>query len=727
MAVHLGFLLILIGLTGIHSLTTVSKVSVRAGGSITIPCLYESHVTLSGLRTESSGWYLCFKGDLQMPVHITVTEKPTTRQTKEESPATIMWSEANRDVDVMYSSVVAVERIHSITTVSKVSSRAGGSITVPCLYESKQRVFTVTINYLTGEDTGDYWCAVEIDDGADLKEYFHLSVPGGSPSLYVDQQEIRGFKGDNMNIKCHYQNSGERKWCRLGGSFVTNPYEHLKSFGIRVAVVIFVVMVTVFIWFIYKRHRIHSITTVSKVSVRAGGSITIPCLYESKYINNVKYLCKGFTWYSCSYKIKTNKPSSSGKFSISDDKKQRVFTVTINDLTEEDTGDYWCAVEINGGSDSERYFHLSVTGGKPYLYVDEQKRTGFRGEDITIDYHYHNVGDIKWCRLGSSCVTWPNGSLDNSTVTIKVINSKVLSVNMSGLRTESSGWYLCVKGDLQMPVQITVTEKQRNLEIFIIPLSLLIFIVMVAMFIWFMFKKHRIHSITTVSKVSVRAGGSITVPCLYESQYKNNVKYLCQGYYWNSCSDKVRTNKPSSSGKCSISEDKKQRVFTVTINDLTEEDTGDYWCAVEINGGYDSGTYFHLSVNKAKGPAALEPVKHTTEPVKHIPEPVKHTTEPVKHTTEPVKHLLEPVKHTTEPVKHLSPADQALSTVEVEQQSVSGNLKIFVIRWSLLIIFAMVNLFILFMYKRQEQTIVESSSTTTVEAEDEDVTYSNMP
>ncbi|XP_034093748.1 uncharacterized protein LOC117560805 [Gymnodraco acuticeps] len=241
---------------------------------------------------------------------------------------------------------------------------------------------------------------------------------------------------------------------------------------------------------------IHSITTVSKVSVRAEGSITIPCLYESQYINNVKYLCKGYLWNFCSDKVNTNKPSSSGKFSISDDKKQRVFTVTINDLTEEDTGYYWCGVEINGGYDSGTDFHLSVTGGTPYLYVDEQKRTGFRGEEITINYHYHNVGDIKWCRLGSSCVTWPNGSLDNSTVTIKIIDYQVLTVTMSGLRTESSVWYWCVKGDLQMPVHITVTEKQQqsvsgNLKNFIIPLSLLIFIVMVAIFIWFIFKKHR--------------------------------------------------------------------------------------------------------------------------------------------------------------------------------------------------------------------------------------------
>uniref|UniRef100_A0A8C4GVY1 Immunoglobulin domain-containing protein n=1 Tax=Dicentrarchus labrax TaxID=13489 RepID=A0A8C4GVY1_DICLA len=107
---------------------------------------------------------------------------------------------------------------------------------------------------------------------------------------------------------------------------------------------------------------IHNITTVSEVSVKAGDSITIPCLYESKYINHVKFLCKGYTWTSCSYAVKTNQPSS-GKFLISDDKSQRIFTVTINDLTDEDT-DYWCAVEIDEGSDVREYFHLSVTRGK---------------------------------------------------------------------------------------------------------------------------------------------------------------------------------------------------------------------------------------------------------------------------------------------------------------------------------------------------------------------------
>ncbi|XP_044229381.1 CMRF35-like molecule 5 [Thunnus albacares] len=36
------------------------------------------NVTMSKLRTESSGWYWCAAEDLQMPVHITVNELPST-------------------------------------------------------------------------------------------------------------------------------------------------------------------------------------------------------------------------------------------------------------------------------------------------------------------------------------------------------------------------------------------------------------------------------------------------------------------------------------------------------------------------------------------------------------------------------------------------------------------------------------------------------------------------
>ncbi|XP_044069943.1 uncharacterized protein LOC122884286 isoform X2 [Siniperca chuatsi] len=260
---------------------------------------------------------------------------------------------------------------------------------------------------------------------------------------------------------------------------------------------------------------IHSVTTVSQVSVKVGESITIPCLYDSQYKNQVKYLCKGYYWSSCSYAVQTNQPQNPGKFSISDDKNQRIFTVTIKDLTDKDA-DYWCAVGINGGADIRENFHLSVTRGTPGLYVDYQKITGFNGEKITINCQYSNSGEGKWCRLGSSCVSRPWGSIDGTTVTINTSVHNVFTVTMSGLKTKSSGWYLCVKGDLQMPVHVTVTEQPTTkvnqpsvfpseaptahgghpsisssfLKSFSIRLSLLIF-VMVTLFIWFMFKRHK--------------------------------------------------------------------------------------------------------------------------------------------------------------------------------------------------------------------------------------------
>ncbi|XP_014887919.1 uncharacterized protein LOC106947441 isoform X1 [Poecilia latipinna] len=200
-----------------------------------------------------------------------------------------------------------------------------------------------------------------------------------------------------------------------------------------------------------------SVKTINKVSVKAGASVSILCSYDRKYKNHVKYLCKGYVWSSCTYEIRTDSRREAGKYSISEDKSQRIFTVTIKQLTADDTY-YWCAVENNNEADIGQRFLLSVTTGTPILSVADQNVIGYIGDKITIHCSYRNSGGVGWCKLGSTCVT-VSGNIDGTAATVNTAVSNVISVTMSGLKPESSGWYYCVKGDFQMPVHLTVTVK----------------------------------------------------------------------------------------------------------------------------------------------------------------------------------------------------------------------------------------------------------------------------
>ncbi|XP_027145237.1 uncharacterized protein LOC109141284 [Larimichthys crocea] len=165
-------------------------------------------------------------------------------------------------------------------------------------------------------------------------------------------------------------------------------------------------------------------------------SISVPCLYESQYTHHVKYLCRGDKFDNCATEVKTNQRNSSGKFSISDDKHQRIFTLTFNNQSVDDTH-YWCAVERNDGPHDAKRFQLSVTRGSPQLSVDHQEITGFNGDDVTIHFKYNIFGKIQWCRFGWSCVKEQSGSLNGTRVTINA-NVHDFTVTLSGLRTESS-------------------------------------------------------------------------------------------------------------------------------------------------------------------------------------------------------------------------------------------------------------------------------------------------
>ncbi|CAB1343630.1 unnamed protein product [Coregonus sp. 'balchen'] len=126
-----------------------------------------------------------------------------------------------------------------------------------------------------------------------------------------------------------------------------------------------------------------SVSTVSQVSVKRGGSITIPCLYGQIYRNHVKYWCRGSGWLSYSNVVRTDHPKTSGKTSISDDINQQMFTVTITKLSPSDSDYYWCIVEKECTDDGVG-LQLSVTPDGTFVKLQQEQRKNTNGLVLTV-------------------------------------------------------------------------------------------------------------------------------------------------------------------------------------------------------------------------------------------------------------------------------------------------------------------------------------------------------
>ena len=98
--------------------------------------------------------------------------------------------------------------------------------------------------------------------------------------------------------------------------------------------------------------------------------MNISCKYPQFNRTDVKFLYKRVTNARCDSKIfvkQSRKWINKGNFSVFDDPEQQIFTVTINSLSEEDSGEYWCGVESDWQSDDGYRVYitqisLTVTG-----------------------------------------------------------------------------------------------------------------------------------------------------------------------------------------------------------------------------------------------------------------------------------------------------------------------------------------------------------------------------
>ncbi|XP_026093282.1 polymeric immunoglobulin receptor-like [Carassius auratus] len=206
-----------------------------------------------------------------------------------------------------------------------------------------------------------------------------------------------------------------------------------------------------FIFSFFRLSGAQGITTVSQISARRGQSVIIPCLYNHTYAFSYKYLSVGDYWLSSvqTYHYKT-----------SDDTKGHIFTVHMDDVQE--PGYYWCTIHIPLAFDIYVGFFLDITPDSPRLYVNSQIVTGSENGSVTITcYHQGAQYGVKWCKFGDQCITGASGTLAGASV--KIIHGlRNTTVRMSQLKKENTGWYWCSTEDLQMPVHITVHQKESS-------------------------------------------------------------------------------------------------------------------------------------------------------------------------------------------------------------------------------------------------------------------------
>lgn len=102
----------------------------------------------------------------------------------------------------------------------------------------------------------------------------------------------------------------------------------------------------------------------------------------------------------------------------------------------------------------------------------------------------------------------------------------------------------------------------------------------------FWLTKHAVASaqLSAPEVVTGAYGGSVAVPCQYDRQFRDNIKYWCRGPLYDLCQIVAETPRRRPEERGSIADDKEAGVFTVTMGSLREADNGKYWCVINRPG-----------------------------------------------------------------------------------------------------------------------------------------------
>ncbi|XP_050956750.1 uncharacterized protein LOC127157570 isoform X2 [Labeo rohita] len=285
---------------------------------------------------------------------------------------------------------------------------------------------------------------------------------------------------------------------------------------------------------------------VSSINVTgySGGGVIITCKYNKTFTATAKYFCRG-QWSECTDQIRTEKKNKwvdSGRFSLYDDTRAAVFTVTIRDLSERDSGTYYCGVE-------SLVWHLNIIKGQNISAV-----RGFSGGNVILNYKYKKQHK------------------DHEK------SARLLRVFITDLNVKDSKKYRIV---------VKVSEDYRFFSAFNLDIR-------------------DTDCCEKSISLSAAAGGSVNISCKYPQSHSADVKFVCRRSGSDLCAEEtsVKENRRwSAEGQIQLYDDREQQLLTGTISHVTQQHSAEYWCGVQSDQGHKSFiTRVLISVTETSSP-----------------------------------------------------------------------------------------------------------------------------
>ncbi|XP_055510906.1 Fc receptor-like protein 5 [Leucoraja erinacea] len=450
------------------------------------------------------------------------------------------------------------------------------------------RIFTVTVEDLHSGDTGRYICGIRTsadhpmfsvhlqvsDEPVSAPVLRYLSAANASRlggSVSVSCESVRGslpirytwfeknehwvsttVYGNQLDLSCEILGGQHRQYyCTASNNHGTKSSESLNVKVFKGAGTCS---------YVTEMNNAGALRVESEVHGVVGRAITIDCHYAAVYRSHTKFWCNG-TSRQCTHAVETNgEHGQSGRVSMSDNPARGIFTVTVEDLNSGDTGWYSCGITTPGEPTFKVHLQVSEEPvSVPVLGCLSPDNVSCLGGSVTV-----SCESVR----GSLPInhTWYEKTPSGDS---KISDNNALDLHCQSFKHQHHQYYCTAsnnKGSKSSEmVNVSISSNDVSCS--------------------FLVKIDGTVSGAVWAKRDVRGvvGTATTIDCYYAAEYRSHTKYWCRGMSLQ-CTVLVETNEQHGrSGRLSITDNPARGIFTVTVDDLQDGDTGWYRCGIKTS------------------------------------------------------------------------------------------------------------------------------------------------